>query len=106
MAADKFSAEEGALRAGADHVATAKTTLDGQLADLRGRLTSLEGQWRGSGATAFTTVMTRWDNDTRRLTGALETFEANLKGTDTAYTETDDSAQQAMNAFNSSLTGN
>lgn len=101
--ADKFSAEEGALRSGADHVATAKTTLDGQLADLRSKLTSLEGQWRGTGAAAFTGVMTRWDNDARKLTGALDTFEANLRGTDTAYTETDDSAQQAMNSFNASL---
>lgn len=99
----KFSAEEGALRSGADHVGDAKTALDGQLSTLRGQLTSLEGQWRGSGALAFGTVMERWDAQARKLTGTLEVFEANLRGTDTAYTETDDSAKQAMDKYNSTL---
>ena len=103
--ADQFSAEENALRSGADHVAEAKTTLDTQIADLRTRLTSLEGAWRGTGAMAFTNVMQRWENDARRLTGALATLEANLIGTDKPYTETDDSAHQAMNPSNASLRG-
>lgn len=104
--ADKFSAEENALRTGAGHVADARTTMNTQISDLRGRLTSLQGQWRGTGQLAFTNVMTNWERDATRLTSALENFEANLTGTDQAYTETDDSAQQAMNAFNASLSGN
>ena len=104
--ADQFSAEEGALRTGAGHVSDARTTLNTQIADLRTKLTSLEGQWRGTGQLAFSNVITNWERDASRLTTALETFEANLTGTDTAYTETDDSAQQAMNAFNASLSGN
>lgn len=102
---DRFSAEEAALRTGAGHVADAREELGGKIDQLRSRLTSLEGQWRGTGQLAFASVMANWEADARKLTSALDVFEANLTGTDTAYTETDDAAKAALAGFNASLSG-
>ena len=103
MTESGFSAEENALKTGADHVATTKEDLDTQLTALRNQLTALQGRWKGQGNLAFTNVMSRWDSQAFKLIGVLDVFEANLRGTDKAYLETDDGSAAALNQFDSSL---
>lgn len=71
-------------------VVEAKGDLESQLRTLEGRLQGLGGQWKGSGAAAFTSVMTRWNESARRLTGALDGFESNLRASESTYTASDE----------------
>ena len=86
----EVSRQDQALTRGAQMVVEAKGDLEGQLRSLEGRLQGIGGQWRGSGASAFTSVMVRWNESARRLTGALEGFEANLRASESTYTASDE----------------
>ena len=57
----------------------------------RGKLAGIGAQWRGAGSTAFQQVMTRWDEDARKITSALNEFEANLRSSEQVYNANDES---------------
>jgi len=88
--AGELSKQDQALDRGARMVSDARSELDQQLASLRGRLSGIGASWIGSGSTAFQGVMTRWDEDTRRIIAALNEFEANLRSSETTYNASDD----------------
>lgn len=87
--AGEISKQDQALNRGAQMVAQARADLDRELSGLRGQLAGIGSQWRGSGAVAFQGVMTRWDDNTRKIVGALDSFEANLKSSETTYNTND-----------------
>nr|WP_284252706.1 WXG100 family type VII secretion target [Litorihabitans aurantiacus] len=103
MPNDGFSAEEGALLAGAGHVDTARETLTTEIGQLRSRLTQLEGAWVGEGAGAFRTLIDSWEQKATRLTNVLDVFKSNLTGTDAAYGQSDTDAGAALNQYTQSL---
>jgi WXG100 family type VII secretion target len=71
-------------------VSDARSELEAQLGTLRGQLADIGHHWRGQGSTAFQGVMTRWDENTRRITGALNDFEANLRSSEQTYNASDE----------------
>jgi WXG100 family type VII secretion target len=75
-------------------VQAARGDLDQQLSSLRGKLSGIGAQWRGAGAAAFQQVMTRWDEDARKIITALNEFEANLQSSEQTYNANDE-AQSA-----------
>lgn len=99
----EVSAADGALARGAKIVAESKTALVGELSSLEGRLSGLGAQWQGSGAVAFTNLMTRWREDANKIISALDGFEQNLIQSQTTYTQSDDAASQAMNRLQGRL---
>jgi WXG100 family type VII secretion target len=97
------SAADGALARGAKIVANAKQQLDQEMKTLESRLQSL--QWQGSGASSFRTLMERWNQDQRKLTGALDTFEQNLLSSGKTYEEKDTAAKSKMDKHAAGLGG-
>lgn len=91
----EVSRQDQALTRGAQMVVEAKGDLEGQLRSLEGKLSGLQGMWKGAGAGAFTSVMTRWNDSARRLTGALDGFEANLRASESTYTASDEQESSA-----------
>lgn len=99
----EVSKQDQALVRGAQLVTDAKGELEGQLSGLRGKLSSIGSQWVGAGSAAFQQVMTRWDEDTRRILTALSEFEANLRSSESTYNTTDESQSSTFNQFTSRL---
>ena len=84
-------------------VQAARGDLDSQLNGLRGKLASIGSQWQGAGAGAFTTTMQRWDEQAKKITSALDTFEAELLASEKTYNTTDESQMQNYNNLQSRL---
>ncbi|KQQ92844.1 WXG100 family type VII secretion target [Leifsonia sp. YIM 134122] len=101
--ADQISAEEGALRKGAQAVRETKTGVDQQVKKVRGEIDQLRGFWTGAAAGSFTTLMTRWDEQTRKLNEVLVTLEAALAGTEKDQAATEDSHQQTISGLGSMM---
>jgi WXG100 family type VII secretion target len=91
--AGEFSKQDASLDRGARLVADARAELEQQLSTLRGRLAGIGGQWQGGGSAAFQSLMVRWDDDARKITSALTTFENNLRASESTYNTADDTQQ-------------
>ena len=88
--AGEVSKQDQSLTRGAQMVSSARGDLDQQLSSLRGKLAGIGAQWRGAGSSAFQQVMTRWDEDARKITSALDEFEANLRSSEQVYNASDE----------------
>jgi len=99
--AGEMSKQDQALVRGAQMVQAARGDLDQQLSALRGKLAGIGSQWVGAGSTSFQQLMARWDEDARRITSALNEFEANLQVSEQEY----NAADQEQSATFSKLTG-
>lgn len=101
--AGEVSAADGALDRGAKIVADSRQQLTQQLKSLEGKLAGIGAQWKGSGSTAFQSVMSRWQQDSTKIISALNGFEENLKGSQSTYTSTDDSSSSSFTNLASRL---
>ncbi|MGH8867349.1 MAG: WXG100 family type VII secretion target [Actinomycetes bacterium] len=101
----EMSKQDQALTRGAQLVSEARSELDQQMSALRGKLAGVGAQWVGAGSAAFQQVMTRWDEDTRRIVTALNDFETNLRSSEATYTSSDDQQAQAFSRFQGALGG-
>ena len=101
--AGEVSKQDQALDRGARLVSDARAELDQELASLRGQLSGIGASWVGGGATAFTSVMSRWDQDTRRIIGALNDFEANLRASEQTYNTSDENQASTFSRLSSRL---
>jgi WXG100 family type VII secretion target len=70
---------EEMARAGS-HVLAVDTEIQADLAALRGHLVPLQGAWMGEAATAFASLMARWDADARALGEALRAIGEAIQG--------------------------
>lgn len=103
--ANVISAEEGALRRGAQAVSTAKSGIDQQTKKVRGEIDQLRGYWSGAAATAFTTLLNSWDEKAKNLNEVLVTLEAALSGTERDQAATEESHQQTISGLGSMMGG-
>lgn len=103
--ADVISAEEGALRRGAQAVNEAKGGIDQQVRKVRGEIEVLRGYWSGAAATSFTSLMTRWDAEASKLNEVLVTLEAALSGTERDQAATEQDHQSTISGLGSMMSG-
>lgn len=103
--ANTISAEEGALKKGADSVKTAKETIDRHTSRVRSEIESLRSYWTGTAAGAFTQLMARWDGQTTKLNAVLIELENALRGTERDQAETEDSQTQIITGLSSMMSG-
>jgi WXG100 family type VII secretion target len=66
-------------------------TLDGQIADLKGK-------WNGAGGQAFMVLHAAWTEKHTFIVKALNDFEASLRSTEKDNTSTDDNVASVANA--------
>lgn len=98
-----ISAEEGALRKGADAVGTAKTNIENEIKKVRGQIELLGSFWKGGAATSFTQLMGAWDAESKKLNDVLITLEAALLGTEKDQAASEESHQQAIKGLGSMM---
>jgi WXG100 family type VII secretion target len=65
----------------------------------------LQGQWTGAAATAFTTMMGRFDGDAKKLNAALEAIAEQLAAAGSTYQEQEDSKQDVFGNLSAQLDG-
>ena len=65
----------------------------------------LQGQWTGQAATAFTNMMTRFDNNAKNLNAALEAIAEQLMAAGSTYDEKEMSQQDVFGGLSAQLDG-
>ncbi|MCC4909367.1 WXG100 family type VII secretion target [Microbacterium sp. cx-55] len=101
--ADQISAEEGALKRGAQAVNTAKAGVDQQVKKVRGEIEQVAGFWTGAAAGAYTQLMQRWNQETTKLNEVLVTLEEALSGTERDQAASEESHQQTISGLSSMM---
>lgn len=101
--ADVISAEEGALRRGAQAVNEAKAGIDQQVKKVRGEIEQLRGYWQGGAAVAFTGLMTNWDEQARKLNEVLVVLENALAGTEKDQAATEEEHSSTISGLGSMM---
>jgi WXG100 family type VII secretion target len=98
-----FSVDYATLHKAASDVRSTRSEVEGDLKRLSGLAEELGGQWRGSAATGFTSLMSRFNQDALKLQQALGDIADLLdKGANT-HQHNDEEQSQMMNKFNSVL---
>lgn len=101
--AQVISAEEGALRAGAEAVNTAKGNIENRIKTVRGEIEMLSGYWTGAAALSFTQLLSRWDEQANKLNGVLVTLEEALRGTEADQAASEEQHQQTISGLGSMM---
>ena len=99
----EVSAADGALQRGAQIVNQSKTDIVGELNSIQNKLAGIGSSWTGAGAAAFQQTFQAWQDKSRRITNALDGFEQNLRDSQSAYSQTDDSSARAHSKFQGRL---
>lgn len=102
---DQFRAGAGVVKASADIVSVARGDLRKQVNDLRTQMEAVKAHWEGQGAASFQNVSEAWKVQTQDIVDVLDTFEANLTGTQRQY-DADDAAASSNLSKYSSMLGN
>jgi WXG100 family type VII secretion target len=101
--ADLISAQEGALRRGAEAVNTAKAGIDQQVKKVRGEIEQVSGFWTGAASVSYTQLMQRWNDETTKLNEVLVTLEDALRGTERDQAASEESHQSTIGNLSSIL---
>ena len=100
---DPFSAGEGVVKTSAEIVSTARADLRTQINGLRGQMEQVKAHWEGQGARSFDQVSEAWKIQTQDIVDVLDTFEANLTGSQRQYDADDASAASSLSKYSSML---
>ena len=101
--ASNISAEEGALRQGAEAVSTAKQNIQKQISNIHGEIEQLRGYWTGAAANSFTQLLTSWDTKAKKLNDVLVTLEDALRGTEREQAASEEAHQQTISGLGSMM---
>ena len=82
---------------------TVNDTVQADLATLRSRLVPLAGAWRGDAATAFATLMARWDADAKSLNDALRGIGEAIQGSGVSYQAQEDQHAGGLSSIRAAL---
>lgn len=103
--AQVISAQEGALRKGAQAVGTAKAGIEQKMNTVRGEIEQVSGYWSGAAATSFTQLLNAWDEQTRKLNNVLITLQESLEGTEKDQAATEQEHQSTISNLGSIMSG-
>lgn len=103
MADGIISAQENALRKGAQAVRTAKGEIDGRIRRIEGDMESLRGAWSGQAAGVYQTLMSRWREEAARLNNVLITLEAAISQTEKDQAAKEEDHQTTISGLTSMM---
>ena len=90
---------EHTLTRAAGLVADAKQDFDALSRNLSSRIQGLQGRWTGAGGSAFFALHQAWTEKQRRITAALDEFEASLTSTERDNMSTDETQSASYNRY-------
>ncbi|XVV03255.1 WXG100 family type VII secretion target [Actinosynnema sp. CA-248983] len=80
-------------------------SVQGILGQVRSTVDGVSASWAGQAATAFQTLMTRFDEDARKLQEALRGIAEQISGTAEIYARQEEEQNQSMSSLTSRLAG-
>jgi WXG100 family type VII secretion target len=86
-------------------VVGAKEAVEGELKQVWDAVAGLQALWKGAAATAFTTMMERFDANSKKLNTALEGIAEQLKASGSQYEESEVSQQDVFGSLSQQLDG-
>ncbi len=99
--AGQISAAEGAIRKGAETVASTRNDLESRIKTVESQMLAIGSNWVGPASAAFQRLMSQWNTESTKVTRALIDFEENLRATQTDYEVTDSEQQSTFNSLQS-----
>ncbi|MGH3450020.1 MAG: WXG100 family type VII secretion target [Haloechinothrix sp.] len=100
-----YKGEVAEFTAAHQKVSDNKTTIDQELRKLRGNMEATAGQWEGGAATAFRSLMTRFDEDALKLSEALQGISELLQSAGSQYEAQEEEHSQSFSGITSALDG-
>jgi WXG100 family type VII secretion target len=101
--AGPFSVDHGTVRTAASDVRSTRSEVDGELNKLRGVVDDLAAAWKGQAGGTFQQLMTRWDEDNKKLLTAMDDIANLLDKSANTHQTNDDQQHQMLTKFNSAL---
>jgi WXG100 family type VII secretion target len=101
--ATTISAEEGALKRGAEAVGTAKAGIDQQLAHVRSEIEGVRAYWTGPAQISYNALMTRWDDESKKLNAVLITLQEAIQSTDRDQAQDEADHQQVISQLSNMM---
>ena len=98
-----FSVEAATLHRAAKDVRSTRQQVDAKLKDLSGEVDNLRAGWQGSAAGGFQQLMVRWNEDVRKLLGAMDSIADLLDKSGTTHAANDQEQQEAFGRIHSAL---
>ncbi len=99
--AGQISAAEGAIRKGAETVASTRNDLESRIKTVDSQMLAIGSNWVCPASAAFQRLMSQWNTESTKVTRALIDFEENLRATQTDYEVTDSEQQSTFNSLQS-----
>lgn len=88
--AAQYTVDSDAIAAHGSDTAALVSELEGSLANLNAKLTSLQGQWKGSAQANFSGLMATWHTDMNKMKSTLSTISSALHVTSSEYAAAED----------------
>jgi WXG100 family type VII secretion target len=85
--AGSFNTDPAVMAKAAQQVNQVSEEISGELRSLLSNLEPLASGWKGSAASAFQQLITRWNEDAGKLTQALQGISEMLQSTNKNYTQ-------------------
>ena len=87
---------DGALLKGAQTIEEAQQQIQSELA-------GIGSSWQGEAASAFTSVMSKWDTEARKVTDALTELHSAMRSSDTKMKANEAEQAATMNKYGAQL---
>lgn len=101
--AEQIQLDAATLHKAATDVRTTRGEVDGDLARLWNTVDDLAIAWQGEASAGFQQLMTRWNDDVKKLLTAMSDIADLLDKSGTQHEVNDQEQSQMMNRYNSAL---
>lgn len=98
-----FSTQTAQMSQAASQVDDVNARITSLLSSLFAEVESVQSHWQGQASTQFQSLMTRWNDDTKKLNVALRGISEELAASGKSYSAQDEANEQAVRTAGSGL---
>jgi WXG100 family type VII secretion target len=103
--ADGYQTGHAELKSAAQELMNGNSDLMQQLSQLASAIDAVSGQWTGAAHTAFVTLTTKFQEDSKTLNDKLIAIADQVTGSADAYLQQEEQASQSLSSITSTLDG-
>lgn len=103
MTSGAFNTEAATMAQAATRVSDVNNQINAELRTLFGAVEGVQAHWSGQAATSFQQLMQRWQQDSAKLSQALNGISEQIAASGKAYQSSDEANQQTLRSSGSGL---
>jgi WXG100 family type VII secretion target len=103
MTSDAFNTEAATMAQAATRVTDVNNQINTELRTLFGAVEGVQAHWSGPAAASFQQLMMRWQEDSAKLSQALNGISEQISASGKTYQASDEANQQAIRSSGSGL---